>query len=107
MPAEPQPLALLDCMAEVTDPRIDRCKDHLLIDILFFAICSLICGGDDFTDMEEFGNAKEVGLQVGISSLCVCFSKPDLRRYGSCSFVFPNPNEKYLTFCRRFINSND
>jgi hypothetical protein len=31
----------------------------LLIDILFIAVCTMICGGEGFTDMEEFGEAKE------------------------------------------------
>ena len=41
------------------DPRIDRTRRHLLIDILFIAICTIICGGEGFTDMETFGSAKK------------------------------------------------
>ena len=49
--------------AELADPRQqDRC-DHKLIDILFIAICAVICGADGFTDMEEFGIAKETWLR--------------------------------------------
>jgi predicted transposase YbfD/YdcC len=40
------------------DPRIERRKDHELIDILVIAICTLLCGGETFNDMEDFGNAK-------------------------------------------------
>jgi len=45
------------------DPRTDRTKKHLLIDILFIAVCTMICGGEGFTDMEEFGEAKEDWLR--------------------------------------------
>ena len=53
----------IDYFAELADPRQqDRC-DHKLIDILFIAICAVICGADGFTDMEEFGMAKETWLR--------------------------------------------
>ena len=52
-----------DCFADLPDPRnVDQC-DHLLIDILFIAVCAVICGADGFTDMEEFGLAKEAWLR--------------------------------------------
>jgi predicted transposase YbfD/YdcC len=40
------------------DPRINRTKDHKLLDLLVIAICTLLCGGESFNDMEEFGKAK-------------------------------------------------
>lgn len=45
------------------DPRIDRTRKHKLIDILFIAICTTICGGEGFNDMEAFGIAKEEWLR--------------------------------------------
>jgi predicted transposase YbfD/YdcC len=45
------------------DPRVDRTKKHLLTDILFIAVCTLICGGEGFTDMEVFGEAKAEWLR--------------------------------------------
>jgi predicted transposase YbfD/YdcC len=45
------------------DPRVDRTKKHKLIDILFIAVCTILCGGEDFTDMESFGEAKEEWLR--------------------------------------------
>jgi predicted transposase YbfD/YdcC len=54
----------IDYFAELTDPRQeDRC-DHKLSDILFIAICAVICGADTFTDMEEFGLAKQTWLRL-------------------------------------------
>ena len=55
--------ALIEHFATLSDPRIeDRC-DHKLIDILFIAVCAVICGADGFTDMEEFGKSKEAWLR--------------------------------------------
>lgn len=46
------------------DPRMERTKKHRLIDILFIAVCTIICGGENFTDMEMFGEAKEEWLRT-------------------------------------------
>lgn len=55
--------SFIEYFADLADPRIeDRC-DHKLIDILFIAVCAVICGADGFTDMEEFGIAKESWLR--------------------------------------------
>lgn len=75
------------------DPRIDRTKKHLLIDILFIAVCTMICGGEGFTDMEEFGEAKEewlrkyLELPYGIPSHDTfrrLFSILDPQAFGEC-----------------------
>ena len=51
--------ALIDCLAQIDDPRVDRTKDHKLIDVLVIAICAVICGAEGWTDCEEFGKCKE------------------------------------------------
>jgi predicted transposase YbfD/YdcC len=45
-------------LQELDDPRIERARKHHLSDILFIALCAVICGGESFEDMEEFGKAK-------------------------------------------------
>ena len=45
------------------DPRVERTKKHRLIDVLFIAVCTVICGGEGFTDMELFGEAKQEWLR--------------------------------------------
>lgn len=50
---------LFDHLSIIEDPRIDRTKQHLLIDILVIAVCAVICGAEGWTEIEEFGRAKE------------------------------------------------
>lgn len=49
---------LITILQEVPDPRVDRTKDHDLVDILLIALCTILCGGDSFYDMEEFGQVR-------------------------------------------------
>ena len=50
--------------ASLEDPRIERTKRHQLLDILVIAICAIICGADDWVEVEVFGNAKLAWLQT-------------------------------------------
>lgn len=67
-------LSLIEHFETLSDPRVDRTKDHDLIDVLIIAICTLLCGGESFNDMEDFGHAKHdwfktfLGLRSGIPS---------------------------------------
>jgi Transposase len=54
----------LNYFSSLTDPRVERTREHHLEDILFIAIASIICGGDSWNDMEEFGKAKEEWLRT-------------------------------------------
>lgn len=47
----------------LSDPRMDRTKKHFLVDILFIAVCTILCGGEGFTDMELFGESKQDWLR--------------------------------------------
>ena len=44
--------------ADLTDPRVERTKEHPLLDILTIALCAIICGAKDWVAVETFGNAK-------------------------------------------------
>lgn len=57
MPKKPLE-AIEEHFSKVSDPRIDRTKDHKLIDIIAIAICAVICGAEGWTDIENFGNSK-------------------------------------------------
>ena len=51
-------LSLVTHFQALPDPRTQREPEHKLIDILVIAICTQLCGGEGFNDMEEFGEAK-------------------------------------------------
>lgn len=48
---------------DVTDPRINRNKEHRLEDLIIIAILAVICGADSWTDIEQFGNDKKDWLE--------------------------------------------
>jgi predicted transposase YbfD/YdcC len=47
---------------DVPDPRIERTKRYSLVDLLFIALCAVICGADSCTDMAEFARARSSWL---------------------------------------------
>ena len=63
MNPETKPLTILEHFSDLLDPRLEPRCDHKLIDIIFIAVCAVICGADGFTDMEEFGIAKATWLR--------------------------------------------
>src|SRR5690606_18368170 len=50
--------AIEEHFGKVADPRIDRTKDHKLIDIIAIAICAVICGAENWVDIELYGKSK-------------------------------------------------
>ena len=57
-PPLPTPRTIVECFAELRDPRVNRTLDHKLIDILVIGLCSMLTGGEGFNDMELFGKIK-------------------------------------------------
>lgn len=49
---------LATSFASLQDPRVERTKDHLLLDIVLMAICAVVGGADGWVDVAEFGEAK-------------------------------------------------
>ena len=60
-------VAIAEHFSCVTDPRIVNKTSHLLIDIIVITICAVICGADDWTEVEQFGQAKEAWLRTFLS----------------------------------------
>jgi predicted transposase YbfD/YdcC len=55
----PSPLEKLrERFSALGDPRIERTKLHDLLEIITIAICAVICGADDWVEIEQFGNDK-------------------------------------------------
>ena len=57
MPKKPL-AAIEEHFSKVSDPRIDRSKEHKLIDMIAIAICAVICGAEGWVDIELFGKSK-------------------------------------------------
>jgi hypothetical protein len=51
-------LSFLQYFVTLTDPRIERSKEHLLIDIIVIAILAVISGADGWIAIETYGKAK-------------------------------------------------
>ena len=47
----------------IEDPRLDRHKEHLLLDIIGLTIIGTLSGADNWVAIEEFGKAKELFLK--------------------------------------------
>jgi predicted transposase YbfD/YdcC len=54
---------LLDYLGQVSDPRSERNQEHPFISILTIAICGVICGADNWVEIEAYGNAKQDWLE--------------------------------------------
>jgi len=59
--------SILTHFASLEDPRDNRGKEHLLIDIITIALCTILSGGEGWEDMAEYGNAKEEWLSTFLS----------------------------------------
>ena len=88
-----QPLTLLNYFSDIPDPRVERKKLHSLTDILCITICAVICGAQYWTQIEDFGLAKEtwfrtfLRLENGIPSHDTfrdLFAALDPEAFGKC-----------------------
>lgn len=56
--------SLVEHFSNLKDPRADFGKRHLLLDIIVIAICAVICGADNWVEVELFGRTKEQWLRT-------------------------------------------
>jgi predicted transposase YbfD/YdcC len=49
---------LLVHFAELEDPRVERTKQHILLDIIGLSLCAILCGANTIVGIEEFGHSK-------------------------------------------------
>jgi hypothetical protein len=49
--------------SELTDPRVERSKEHLMEDIIFITIAAVICGAETWNNIETYGKSKEAWLR--------------------------------------------
>lgn len=55
---KPQLVSVITTLEEVPDPRVKATGEHDLVDILTIALCTVLCGGESFYDMEEFERVR-------------------------------------------------
>jgi predicted transposase YbfD/YdcC len=58
------PRTIAEHFATITDPRVERTRQHLLIDILSISLCAVISGADGFSAIAEYGRAKQAWLST-------------------------------------------
>ena len=59
----------LICFFEsMEDPRVERTKQHKFIDIVVITIASVICGCEDWNEIELFGKSKKAWLSQYLES---------------------------------------
>jgi predicted transposase YbfD/YdcC len=61
--AMPPPASIWDSFSELPDPRRSQGRRHKLVDILAISLCAVLCGADDFIEIEEFGETREAWLR--------------------------------------------
>ena len=51
-------VAVFTTFENLTDPRVERTREHELFDIVVVALCATIAGADGWADIERFGNER-------------------------------------------------
>jgi predicted transposase YbfD/YdcC len=54
----------LSHFATLTDPRVERTREHLLEDVLLITIAAVLCGADTWNDIESYGETKQPWLET-------------------------------------------
>ena len=84
------------CFADLEDPRDDNAR-HDLLELLLIALCAVLCGAEDCSDMALFGRAKEaffrefLTLRHGVPShdtFSRVFRLIDPVKFHACFLVF-------------------
>ena len=86
---------LKERVSKLTDPRRTSHGNirHKLEDIIAIGLCTVICGGEDFVDMEDFGKEREEFLRKFLELPNGIPDSDTFRR------VFENLNPEELSEC--------
>lgn len=85
---------LLSELSKINDPRIDRRKEHKLLDILAITICASICSANTWEQIEQYGNAKYDWLSTFLELPNGIPSHDTIRRV----FILIDPDEFRVAF---------
>jgi predicted transposase YbfD/YdcC len=58
------PTSISEHFATLPDPRAERGRAHLLVDILTITLCAVICGADDWVAVATYGELKQKWLRT-------------------------------------------
>jgi predicted transposase YbfD/YdcC len=58
------PASILEHFAALPDPRRDHGKIHLLDEIIFMAICAVLCGADNWLEIAQYSESKKDWLST-------------------------------------------
>lgn len=58
-----QSMNIMEHFQEIEDPRIDRHKRHLILDIIVITICAVVCHCETWEEIETYGKEKEHWLK--------------------------------------------
>jgi predicted transposase YbfD/YdcC len=58
------PLGWFEFFEELPDPRVERTLRHPLLSVVTIALLAMICVGEGWEDMEQFGEAKQEWLET-------------------------------------------
>lgn len=56
-------MTIIDHFKDMEDPRVERTKAHLLLDIIVITICAVICGAEGWVSIAKYGEAKHEWLK--------------------------------------------
>lgn len=88
---------LRQCLTGLEDPRVVPRCDHLLFDIVAITLLAVMCGAEDWPDIEQFGESREdflksfLELPGGIPSHDTfrrVFGKLDRSQFAACLFTW-------------------
>ena len=88
---------ILKHFSTLSDPRIDRTKQHLLGDIIAIAILAVLSGSDSWVAIETYATAKQewlkqfLALANGIPShdtIARVFARLDTQKFEECLYFF-------------------
>lgn len=85
------------CLGELHDPRVVPRCDHLLFDIVAISLLAVMCGAEDWPEIEQFGESREdflrtfLDLPGGIPSHDTfrrVFGQLDRSQFAACLFTW-------------------
>jgi predicted transposase YbfD/YdcC len=58
------PAGIIEHFASLSDPRREQGRRHLLEEIIFVAICAILCGADSWLEIADYGESKSDWLKT-------------------------------------------